>query len=206
MARKATPDPDDELQRIGALIDAIGIGMLATRAADGAWVSRPVAPLPGEDGFNGTLWVFTSKASHKASEIRAHPWVNLAMASPRDNAFVSLSGQARVRRDSRRIAALWTPAQRIWFPGGPDDPDLTLLRLDVETAEYWDGPTSWAGKALRFAVAAATRNPDATGSNRTVRIERQPRGDHATARVVRGNTRGDAARAEAEGARRRARK
>ena len=192
--------PDPVLQALQAMIQDIGVAMLTTRARDGRYVSRPVATLPAP--FDGNLWFFTSASSHKAAEIRAHPRVNLAYASPSRNVYVSVSGDARVRRDRRRIDALWSAAQHLWFPGGKDDPDLTLVRVRVETAEYWDGPASLAGKALRFVAAAVAGNADLLGDNRTVRIE-----DHGRhGRVVHGNTRGDAARAQsasAKGGRRR---
>lgn len=180
-----------ERQRIATLLQRIGIGMLGTRARDGHWVSRPVEPKLIDGRFDGDLWILTSASSHKVAEIKAHPGVNIAFAAPHQNSFVSVSGTASVRRDRARIARLWTPEQRVYYPAGMDDPDLTLVRVRVETVEYWDGPSSWLGKAVRFAVAAATHDADAMGKNRTVRVER----DGRTLRVVHGNTRGDATRA-----------
>lgn len=187
----ASEDVSDELQRIARLSARIGIGMLGTRARDGQWVTRPVEPRMIDDRFDGDLWVLTSASSHKVAEIKAHPRVNIAFASPHDNSFVSVSGSATVRRDRARLARLWTPEQRVYYPEGLDDPDLTLVRVRVQTVEYWDGPSSWLGKAVRFALATATRNADALGDNRTLRIDRGGRDVH----VVHGNTRGDATRA-----------
>ncbi len=182
-------EEDDGLRTLAALIERIGIAMLCTQAADGRLVSRPVATA----GFErGELWFFASASSHKVAEIKAQPRVNVVYASPHDNSYVSIAGHARVRRDRRRIAALWTPAQKVYFPGGAEDPDVTLVRVRVETAEYWDGPASLVGQALRFALAALTGNPDHTGSNRTLRLQRGGRGS----RTVQGNTRGDAGRAQ----------
>ena len=36
------------------------------------------------------------------------------------------------------MAELWNPSYRVWFPRGLEDPELALLRIDVETAEHWD--------------------------------------------------------------------
>jgi general stress protein 26 len=191
MSRDRSDDASDELQRIAALIGRIGIGMLGTRARDGHWVSRPVEPKMIDGYFDGDLWVLTSASSHKVAEIKAHPRINIAFASPHDNSFVSVSGSATVRSDRARLARLWTPEQRVYYPAGLDDPDLTLVRMRVQTVEYWDGPSSWLGKAVRFALATATRDADAMGDNRTLRIGRGGRGVH----VVHGNTRGDATRA-----------
>lgn len=196
---------DSALETLQAMIRDIGVAMLTTCARDGRYVSRPVATLPAP--FDGSLWFFCSASSHKAAEIRAHPQVNLAYASPERNSYASVSGLASVRRDRRRIEALWSETQRVWFPGGPDDRDLSLIRVRVETAEYWDGPASIAGKALRFVAAAVARNADLLGENRTLRMEDGGRrGAPVQARIVRGNTRGDAGRAQSRPGRKTARK
>ena len=30
----------------------------------------------------------------------------------------------------------------MWFPEGKDDPEIALLRVNLEKAEYWDSPSS----------------------------------------------------------------
>jgi hypothetical protein len=37
---------------------------------------------------------------------------------------------------------LWDPNYQTWFPAGPTDPHLALIRVRVERAEYWDAPFS----------------------------------------------------------------
>lgn len=178
---------EPELARIGALVRRIGVGMLGTRALDGRWVTRPVeVRLRPDMPFAGEVWILTRASSHKVAEIRAHPQVNIALASARRNAYLSLSGTAGVRRDRRRIAQLWTPMQRVYYPLGPDDPDLTVVRVRIASAERWEGPAGLLGQAVRVAFAAITRDPAAMGDNRTVRIARVG----ASACVVSGNTRG----------------
>jgi len=179
---------DPQIQRLAALTESIGVAMLVTRTREGKLVSRPVQ----QAGFDGALWFFTSAASHKAVEIRAHPQVNLAYADASGNTFVSISGTARARRERSRIDSMWREPMRAFFPGGKDDPDITLIRVQVDSAEYWDGPGMLVGKALHFLLATATQDPDLLGDNQTLQID--PSGRHAA--VVHGNTRGDAARAE----------
>ena len=178
---------DAELLHLAELIDGLGIAMLATRTEDGL-VSRPVATLRG--GSLTELWFFTSAASHKATELATWPQVNLAFADVQRNRFVSVSGHASFERDRRRYESLWREDMRAYFPGGRDDPDLRLVRVQMETAEYWEGPASAVGKALSFALAAISGDADQLGDNRTLALE------DGAALVVRGNTRGDAGRAE----------
>ena len=36
---------------------------------------------------------------------------------------------------------LWNHLYQAWFPQGLEEPDLALLKVDVERAEYWDAPS-----------------------------------------------------------------
>jgi general stress protein 26 len=128
--------------------------MLTTVCADGSLRSRPM--VTQERAFDGTLWFFTSAAAAKVSEVEQEERVNLSYANPDRGLSVSVSGTARLVRDRDRIKELWTPALRTWFPGGPDDPELGLLRIDVDRAEYWDGPSSTAGHLAGFGKEMVT--------------------------------------------------
>ena len=45
-------------------------------------------------------------------------------------------------RDTARLEQLWSGRLKNWFPDGKKDPDLALLRVRVDRAEYWDAKTS----------------------------------------------------------------
>ena len=158
MARK-----DDSLEKLGKLIDGIDIAMLTTRIGDGRLLSRPlrVQELDAE----GALWFITDRNSHKAEEIRLQPQVNASFASGERNTYVSIAGSASVVFDKARLSQMWTPAMSVFYPKGVDDPDLCLLRVQVESAEYWDGPGGFVGQALYLAMTALTRDPNVLSDN-----------------------------------------
>jgi general stress protein 26 len=147
-------DRDQDIAKLADMIKDIQFAMLTTRGADGTLRSRPMMTQSGT--FDGTLWFLTGERTHKTSEIAVNPEVNLAYANVDDNAYVSVSGRAQVLDDRERARALWNPAFRAWFPGGLDDPDLRVLRVDVTGAEYWDSPSSTVAHALGFAKAILT--------------------------------------------------
>lgn len=178
---------NDNIRLLASMIQDIEIAMLVTRSHDGQYVSRPIATQRAP--FDGDLWFFTSAASHKTAEIKAHPKVNVSYASPEKNTYVSVSGTASVKRDRKMIAALWSDVLKVYFPNGKDDSDVTLIRVKVDTAEYWDGPGSLAGKALSFVLAAVTQDADAMGDNQTLRINHKS----GSAKVISASTRGTAA-------------
>jgi general stress protein 26 len=60
--------------------------------------------------------------------------------------FACLSGNARIDNDFGMIDKLWNKQVEAWFPGGKDDPNLALLRFDVDDAEMWETDMSLSGK------------------------------------------------------------
>ena len=60
--------------------------------------------------------------------------------------FACLSGRVAVDNDRAMIDKLWSKQAEAWFPGGRNDPNLTLLRFDIDDAELWEADISLAGK------------------------------------------------------------
>jgi len=163
MARK-----DDSLEKLGKLIDGLDIAMLTTRTSDGRLLSRPLRAQ--ELDAEGALWFITDRNSHKAEEIRLQPQVNASFASREHNTYVSIAGRASVVFDKARLSQMWSPAMAVFYPKGVDDPELCLLRVQVESAEYWDGPGGLVGQALYLAMTAVTRDPGVLSENERMRI------------------------------------
>ncbi|VVT23699.1 conserved hypothetical protein [Sphingomonas sp. EC-HK361] len=60
--------------------------------------------------------------------------------------FACLHGQISQDNDRAQIDTLWNRQVEAWFPGGKDDPNLALLRFDVDSAELWETDMSLSGK------------------------------------------------------------
>jgi len=131
-----TTEQEVNIKKVASMIRGIKVAMLTTQGPDGALHSRPMATQDVE--FDRILWFFTAGDSGKAAEIREHPRVNLSYVSTQDHFYVSLSGRAELVKDREKAEELWSPAYRAWFPKGLEDPDLTLLKVEVESAEHWD--------------------------------------------------------------------
>ncbi|BDU16040.1 pyridoxamine 5'-phosphate oxidase family protein [Lysobacter auxotrophicus] len=166
---------DRNVKRIGELLKKIDIAMLTTTGEGGFLMSRPLSTQDAR--FDGRrVWFFTETDSPKVAEIRRNPKVNLAYASKGKNVYISMTGTARVNRDREMIEELWNDAMKAFFPKGKNDPNLTLLEVDVHSVEYWDGPGSWIGKAVSFIIARVTKNEEVMGENRIVDLsEKRPR-------------------------------
>lgn len=159
--------PKQEIEHLAKLMKKIDIAMLATVGKGGHLVSRPLSTQCAT--FDGErVWFLTERDTPKVGEIRRHPNVNVAYASKDANTYLSVSGKARVVRDQALIDTFWNDAMKAFFPNGKDDPNIVLIEVAVDTIEYWDGPGSWIGKALTFAVARVTGNEEVMGENRIV--------------------------------------
>jgi general stress protein 26 len=134
--------------KVGALIWDIRVGLLTTVDAHGGLRSRPIETLQVES--DRVLWFFTDWSSSKVIELAADVQVGLGYAGPGKRVFVSVSGTGTVLRDAQKAKELWTPEQSAFYPEGPQDPRLALLRVRVLRAEYWFAP----GR-LSYLVAAA---------------------------------------------------
>lgn len=145
---------NDAIARLAKMIKGIRIAMMTTTGRDGILHSRPMATQQAD--FDGDLWFFTDSESGKVYEIDRENHVNINYADPGDNRYVSVSGRASVVRDREKVRELWSPIHKAWFPNGPDDPNLTLLKVGVDQAEYWDGPSSTMVQIIGFAKAALT--------------------------------------------------
>ena len=62
---------------------------------------------------------------------------------------------------------LWSPSVKVWFPRGLE-PNLVLLVVRTERAEYWDAPGSAVKRLYGLAKARVTGDTDALGEHRKI--------------------------------------
>jgi general stress protein 26 len=161
---------EENVKKFAALIKDVKFAMLTTTTAGGGLHSCPMTTQEME--FDGSLWFFINKSSQKITEIKIEPQVNLSYAKPEDNIYVSVSGYAQLVEDLERAKKMWSPIYKAWFKGGLEDPDLGLLRVDVEKAEYWDSPHSGVAQLLGFAKAMFTgQRPAKIGEHEKINLQ-----------------------------------
>lgn len=140
----------EDIKKLAELIKDIDFAMLTTVNEDGRLLSRPMSTQEVE--FDGDLWFITSIDTGKVGDIQREARVNVAYAKPEKQRFVSVSGTAVLVNDRVKLDELWSPVYKAYFPKGKDDPNIRLLKVRVEQAEYWDSlgliPT-----VIRFAMA-----------------------------------------------------
>ena len=102
-----------------------------------------------------TLFFFVAKDNRlaKGGKAMAH------FISKGHDYFACLSGTLRTDNDFAMIDKLWSKQAEAWFPAGKDDPNLALLRFDIDSGELWETDMS-AGGVLKLLFGGTMRRGD----------------------------------------------
>jgi len=158
-------------RKVWEMIKDIDIAMMVTQDDQGRFRGRPMRAVNKE--FDGVLWFFASAGSAVTGEAASHGRVLLAYADPSAQDYVAISGTAETVQDMAKQKALWSEPLRVWFPAGPEDPKITLIRVACEGAEYWDSPSSTLVHAYGYIKAVTTGAPPHPGANDKVDFTKQ---------------------------------
>lgn len=155
-------------EKIGGLVKDIHICMMNTVGEDGAIESRPMAVQ--NTPFDGTLWFLTRGSSGKIGELQQDRQVTLTFANPSDQNYLTLKGKASVSSDRAKVKELWNEMYKAWFPKGPDDPEIAVLRVAVSDGDYWEASDSKLVFLAKYALAAATGGQVPVGQSGRVSV------------------------------------
>ncbi len=161
--------PTDTTAKLWELIKDMKYGMFTAHHGNGHLHSRPMTTLD-RDEQGGVLWFFMSRSGEPVLDIENVSEVNISYSDPGHDAYVSVSGTARLVNDPAKQKALSSPMTQAWFPGGANDPDLAMVAVTVNHAEYWDVKTNKATKIFEMAKAAMTGTPPSIGEHAQVRM------------------------------------
>ncbi|MCX8509958.1 MAG: pyridoxamine 5'-phosphate oxidase family protein [Rhodobacteraceae bacterium] len=91
------------------------------------------------DKAHSRLWFITSAKTNLARGMREDGQKRLhhCVVSPDQDFYACLTGIARINTDPAQLKTLWSPMVAAWFPGGREDPDVTLIELPLTEASVW---------------------------------------------------------------------
>lgn len=117
---------------------------------------------------DNAVYFLSDVRRHKDDEIRQYRKVCLAFADTGGQKYVSLAGHAEVSSDRGKIRELWgTPAKAWW--DSPDDPNIRVLKVTPQEAEFWQGSGTTLS-TIKMAAAAVTGTRPDMGENRKVGV------------------------------------
>eukprot|EP01118_Nematostelium_gracile_P004872 TRINITY_DN157_c0_g3_i2.p1 TRINITY_DN157_c0_g3~~TRINITY_DN157_c0_g3_i2.p1 ORF type:complete len:165 (-),score=56.81 TRINITY_DN157_c0_g3_i2:39-533(-) len=136
------------MENFEKIFSKFSYGMFTTLARDGKIRSRPMQLLQLDSQHN--IWMVTGKDSEKVYELQKDSRADLILQS--SDQWMSVSGTVRFSEDTKKIDELWNEHLQVYFPGGKTDPNILLIKLETDEAEYWDKGN--LGKKISYAFAA----------------------------------------------------
>ena len=160
------------------LIKEIRFPMLVHRHLGGNLHSHPLTMKnkslkPGEP-----LHFFVTKKSELGQRLRVDGTVCLTYSDTHKDCYVSVSGRAKVSEDMDAKKRLFSALDKAWFPGGAEDPDLELVEVEIDDAEFWNMKESKATQLLKMASAAVTGNRPDFGEHREMHKDTKEPASH----------------------------
>jgi general stress protein 26 len=167
-----TPDHPG-FKKLAELMEDTPYAMLTTREPDGTLHSRPMHTEAMQ--ADGTLIFLTMASSPKARELTSFPKVSLTFMGKGADTCIAIAGHAKIRKDKEKLKTLWKPFYKAWFPKGIDDPDLALLEITIDRAEYWETPSSAVVRVIGAAKAIVTGKSTSETMGEHAQMERGKR-------------------------------
>jgi general stress protein 26 len=145
-----------DIERVWELMKKIGFAMLVTRDGD-KLRGRPMsAYLQREDN---AIYFLTDARHHKDEEIARNPQTNLSFADAGSQKYVSVSGTAIISNDRAKIQQVFSTPAKAWWDSA-EDPNIRVLKITPEDAEFWDSPGTLTSYVKMTAAAITGARPD----------------------------------------------
>jgi general stress protein 26 len=130
---------NDAIKKLKSLAEDIRFCMYTTYTNERI-ESRPMTTLEIDE--DGNVWFFTNRNTEIGDNANPGEPVTLIYSDPKNNTYISVSGNADIVESETKKEELWNPMSKAWFPEGKDDPNLVVLKVTTEEAAYWDATSS----------------------------------------------------------------
>ncbi len=167
---KNLDDTTEARAHLWDLIKDLKFAMFTTRHPNGHLHARPMTTQNQKIDEDDALWFLTRRSGDAAHDLAVEHGVNVSYADPGKDAYVSVSGNAEIVEDPEKVKQLWNKINQAWFPGGPTDPELALVKVTIIHASYWDVKESQIVQLWKMAKAAVTGDQPKMGEKADVHM------------------------------------
>ena len=159
----------EAIDKLKSLVNNIMICLFCTdlKTDDGA-TCRPMSAVKVCD--QGNIWFFSEKDSDKNEAIVKDKDVQLSFSDPGKGSYLVVNGEAEIILDKTIIEDLWTPAAKIWFKQGKDDPNISVIKVKPNSAYYWDTDGNRMINLLKMVASVVTGTNLITGKEGAINI------------------------------------
>jgi len=157
------------IDKIREMVKDVKYAMMTTVTAEGHLHGCPMTTSETSLGAK-EIWFIGDKKSESITNIKGNPQVNLAYVSQQDKDYVSINGTAELVDDKDKLDELWSPVYNAFYEQGKEDPDIQLIKVVPNGAEYWISGNSLIN-AVKMAAAAVQDGKTAESMGENASIE-----------------------------------
>ena len=156
------------IEKIRDLATDANICHFVTKLSSIPLSSRPMATQKVDD--EGNIWFLSDKESDKNHDILEDERVQLFYSANSNYEYLSVYGTAEIIFDKEKIHEMWTSMAKAWFPGGEDDPAISLIKVMPEYGYYWDTKNNKIVSLFKIAKSMVTGETDDDGIEGTLKV------------------------------------
>jgi len=158
----------DAVDKLKELIKSESICFFCTNLSQQPISTRPMSTQKVDD--EGNIWFMSSIKSNKNHEIQQNKEVQLFYSNTSNFEFLSLLGNATTITDREKIHEMWTPFAKAWFKDGKDDVDISLIKIEPQSAYYWDTKNNKMISMILMLASMVTGNAPDDGVEGTINM------------------------------------
>lgn len=156
------------IDKLKELVDNIDICLFCTAIDKGSLHAVPMSRQEVDE--QGNIWFIANADSDTCRNINADKKVSLHFSKVSDYEFLIVTGTAELSRDQARIDKYWNSFMEAWFEQGKEDPNICLIKVTSEAAEYWETKDGKVLTMLKIAASALTGKSFDTGNEGTLNL------------------------------------
>lgn len=128
-------EKNEAFRAVAEAMGRIDFCMMQTVGAHGV-NTRPMSN-NGDVQYDGDNWFFSRTGSTKVEEIERDARVHLTFADPDGPSFIAVWGAGEIVNDAALKRRFWHADFERWFENGPEDPDVTLIKVAARRIQTW---------------------------------------------------------------------
>lgn len=111
---------------------------VATVANEKEVHTRVVYPYPISSDWH--VRFMTDRRTRKVAELRSTKWLTLSYLcdTKEDTGYVNVSGAPTILDSVQLKQELWKESSHLYFPGGPEDPNVVVIDVAIAKIELWN--------------------------------------------------------------------
>lgn len=148
---------------VAAKLRDADVVMLTTAVGGGKLVSHPMTIQGVTD--DADVWFFVGLEGDQAGALSGVSAVNISIAAA--GSWLSVAGHAEFVDDHAKVQELWNDSAEGYFPDGPSDPNLGLLLVRTDSAQFWGLPGGRIAGAAHMVKAMITKGRAPSGTDTT---------------------------------------